>query len=1000
MNNGTRNSGTYENNTFRKRMKTKKAPKRNHGQRNDYFNPNEQEGEPMQGYVPRKSKRDQTLYEDVMHPNNHPNSKGHTYDYNDSGYEQNQRRPPYRKGGEKYHNNNNNMDNARRYMNSKDEYSQRQLSGFNVGQGGDNDYMLNHQENQIAPPTEEYSRGGYEHKREKKKGSKKKEPYVKTYTNNSNKPSRNNEKYPFPSYWDNSFRKQKIAFRAKHYECRVTAGEFSSYQWKTNSLYFARQQQEDTFENFYTMEECDKLIAKKMAFRGDIQFKDNTPFLGIIKSDAFVKKIYVKNYDINRAVNGCDVIFVPITQNYEKYLTGQYSDLNKSQLELEEQQEMSEEEDLALQSNSAIRNSKQSPNKILAKVVYIETNPLNSRNIVVKIKKDYQYGSLGFYIYDGRYPNFTLKKEDHTKFQEQLYNYYFLAKYDSWKATDRYPSIKLMSPIGEVGNIHVECECLVKQFNIPARPYPQTEIDHIKGKLQLRENDELVIDDEIVSKRSDLRKSFICTIDPKTAKDLDDALSIELLEDGNYEVGVHIADVSHFVEHGTYIDLEAQKRSVSYYFPHKVFPMLPEILCDNLCSLNPGVDRLAFSIFFKLTPDGERVDEKPRLEKSIIHSACKLSYEAAKEIIEGAVTNSDDFDHEAYPIDSAFDFETLMEKVLTLNEVAQKRRAHRKEEGSIQFQNLEKKRFIMNESNSKPIDWHWEDKSEANEMVEEYMLLANIYVAELLYESFPTLAVLRRHEQPNFAVLDEIKKVYRAVGDLELRMSTNQEISESIESISFSDHLHSVQKSYLHHSIMKMLKRAEYFVTCQNPIEMFHHFALNFPFYTHFTSPIRRYPDLIVHRMLTWMLEGKKTPDIPYKEDTLINCCRNSNLNKKNGKSASKKADQIFYLILLRDQPITTKSLVVDISASKLIIFIEEIFDIKFINLKCYNVKGIDNTSFLIKYRPKADKKTRRYNEDNQNYIDLVVKVKLYFLTLLEIRFNRRNHQGIKSISN
>ena len=221
-----------------------------------------------------------------------------------------------------------------------------------------------------------------------------------------------------------------------------------------------------------------------------------------------------------------------------------------------------------------------------------------------------------------------------------------------------------------MGNLKIECECLIKQYNIPARPYPDQEVDYIRNELNLDENNELKITLEIEKNREDLRPRFIASVDPETAKDLDDALSIELIEEGVYEVGVHIADVSHFVKQGGYIDSEACKRSISYYFPDRVFPMLPQILCDNLCSLNPGKDRLAFSIFFRMNDKGERIlDFKPRLTKTIINSSCKLSYQAAKDIINDKTTTIEELGPK-YPIYNDFKFEDLASNIKMLNYVA------------------------------------------------------------------------------------------------------------------------------------------------------------------------------------------------------------------------------------------------------------------------------------------------------------------------------------------
>lgn len=202
---------------------------------------------------------------------------------------------------------------------------------------------------------------------------------------------------------------------------------------------------------------------------------------------------------------------------------------------------------------------------------------------------------------------------------------------------NRYPSIRLVSPIGEVGKIDVECDCLIKQYNIPARPYPTSLEASLSENLKINQNEGFVVDEETLAKRTDLRKMLIMTVDPADAKDLDDALSIEEVGPDLFEVGVHIADVSHFVRKDDYIDNQASKKSVTYYFPSSIYPMLPNILCETACSLNSNSDRLAFSVFFKMDSEGNRVEYEEgddtkkvyRLEKTVINSSCKLSYEVA-----------------------------------------------------------------------------------------------------------------------------------------------------------------------------------------------------------------------------------------------------------------------------------------------------------------------------------------------------------------------------------
>jgi DIS3-like exonuclease 2 len=207
---------------------------------------------------------------------------------------------------------------------------------------------------------------------------------------------------------------------------------------------------------------------------------------------------------------------------------------------------------------------------------------------------------------------------------------------------------------------------------LPAKEYPEEAVRKIVEDCGIdEETKKITIDEKVMKNRMDLRKLLIASVDPATARDLDDALSVEEEGDGTFKIGVHIADVSYFVEKGTYVDEEAGKRSNSYYFPHRVFPMLPEILCECLCSLNPGEDRLAFSIFFWMSKEGELLREKePVLSKSVIHSCVKLSYEGAQEIIDNKINDESDYPREQFPLHNDFKVTDLVWGIRTLNEIA------------------------------------------------------------------------------------------------------------------------------------------------------------------------------------------------------------------------------------------------------------------------------------------------------------------------------------------
>ncbi|CAD2219027.1 ribonuclease II-like protein [Angomonas deanei] len=353
--------------------------------------------------------------------------------------------------------------------------------------------------------------------------------------------------------------------------------------------------------------------------------------------------------------------------------------------------------------------------------------------------------------------------------------------------------------------------------------------------------------------RRDLRsEEFVCTIDPETARDLDDALSIRKTKKGTYKVGVHIADVSHFVKPGTALDEEAQQRSTSVYFVDKVVPMLPRRLCEDYCSLNPSEDKLAFSSLFELSEDGTVLEEW--FGQSIIRSRCRLSYEQAQEIIDTGAT----------PIDVTRECElsgegeaTLKEKVFKsvqlLYQVASVLRKKSLAKGRLTVPNT-RLGFQFEEQDSKlaPKAFFVKSQIHANWLVEEFMLLANCRTAEKVVQYLPEGTMLRRHAPPEKKKLTVLKQSLKECGIILIGGDAK----------GLQDTLDSAKGHPCYEALSQLLKyslcRAEYFANDLLETTFRSHFALGFPWYCHFTSPIRRYTDVVSHRQLLLALEVEK----------------------------------------------------------------------------------------------------------------------------------------------
>jgi ribonuclease R len=436
-----------------------------------------------------------------------------------------------------------------------------------------------------------------------------------------------------------------------------------------------------------------------------------------------------------------------------------------------------------------------------------------------------------------------------------------VAKITEWPPQAKNPFGEIIDVLGDAGDNDTEMHAILAEFDLPYK-FPE-KVDKAANKLPTK------VGDEEIARRRDFRQVPTLTIDPSDAKDFDDALSLQKLPNGNWEVGVHIADVSYYVEPNTLIDNEAFDRGTSVYLVDRVVPMLPEKLSNGVCSLSPHEDKLCFSAVFEL--DEESNVKAQWFGRTVIFSDKRFDYEEAQQIIE---TGQGD---------------VLRDEVLKLNELAIKLRNKRFSAGAISFERMEVK-FNLDEQ-GKPLGVFFKESKESNHLVEEFMLLANRSVAELIGKpkdkTKPKTFVYRIHDRPDPDKLANFNTFIQKFG-YAIETQSPQTISRSLNRL-----LQNVKGRHEENVIETLALRA--MAKAVYSTRNIGHYGLSFDFYTHFTSPIRRYPDLMVHRLLARYLEKGKSVSAEQFED---HCKHSSNMEQRavNAERASIKYKQVEFM--------------------------------------------------------------------------------------------------------
>ncbi|RYP74231.1 hypothetical protein DL771_003164 [Monosporascus sp. 5C6A] len=630
------------------------------------------------------------------------------------------------------------------------------------------------------------------------------------------------------------------------------------------------------YAEYYSMSKMMTGVKNGMLHQGIFNVSPYNYLEGSIKVPAFPKALLILGRDnINRAVDGDVVVVEVLPQDQwkapsskiieeENITKNENADADEGGDIITEKERRALQEEVKRTQGLGTEGHPQPTAKVVGVIKrnwrqYV--GHVDPSSVSQSAKQGRKQESVFLIPMDKKVPKIRIR----TRQAGELLGKRILVTIDSWDRESRHPLGHFVRSLGELESKAAETEALLLEYDVQYRPFPKTVLDCLP-----KEGHDWKVpastDNPGWKDREDLRDLLICSIDPVGCQDIDDALHARQLPNGNFEVGVHIADVSHFVKPNNAMDTEASIRGTTVYLVDKRIDMLPMLLGTDLCSLKPYVERYAFSVIWELDQSADIVNV--RFTKSVIKSREAFSYEQAQ-----------------IRIDDDSQQDDLTKGMRMLLMLSKKLKQKRMDAGALSLSSPEVK-VQMESETSDPIDVKTKELLDTNSLVEEFMLLANITVARKIYEAFPQTALLRRHAAPPKTNFDELANQLKVKRGMDLRVDSSKAVADSLDRC--VDPREPFFNTLVRIMATRCMMSAEYFCAGTQAFPEFRHYGLASEIYTHFTSPIRRYADLVAHRQLAAAIEYEPMHPSTRSRGRLEAVCRNINSRHRNAQLAGR----------------------------------------------------------------------------------------------------------------